>query len=733
MGTAVELTRRGKEVAELVGLGLTNREIAQRLFLSERTVEWHVEQIMNRLGFTSRSQIAAWMAASQPGSARRVPGAKRRGNLPASLTAFVGRRRELAAVEDLVAANRLVTLTGSGGIGKTRLALELAARLEPRYPDGAWMCDLAPLADAALLGDALVQTFSITTSLVDRLEAVREHLRDRACVLVLDNCEHLLAPSSAVAQDLLATSADLRIVATSRAPLGVIGEAVWRLDALPQEEAVDLFALRAGAAAPGFRVDASNYEAVATICVRLDRVPLALELVSPRMRLLTAQELAQRVLEPVATGTGTDRHGSLDAVAGWSYDLLDAEEHALFRHLGVFAGWFELEDAAAVAPHIANLPATMANLVEKSMVALGRSPSGAARYRLLEMLKEFARRRLADEGELDAARLRHAERMVTLNEHVGLRYSDEFKPKLTSMVDDTREALRTLIERQPKRAAWLAGTLRKFWTMTGRAPEGSRWCAAALAARPEESMERSWLELAHAIMLVRSGASPGDGEWLRDPVAAGSRFDNTPMAGHMFLAAGLLYSDLERRTISEDLFRRSVAAFMQEGDELLVNAARNNLAGELVGLGRLDEAIEMQKQTVESQRHLHGSEISYYIDTLAQAYALSGAVEEARELELESTQYMAPDQPLASVYNVHALAWAAAMRGKTETALRLHYFATRLFDEAGMTNKEPLGVAIYEVMERAEAGVGPEVTSRLRAEGEALSLDEALDLARIEG
>jgi predicted ATPase/DNA-binding CsgD family transcriptional regulator len=733
MGTAVELTRRGKEVAELVGLGLTNREIAQRLFLSERTVEWHVEQIMNRLGFTSRSQIAAWVAASQAGAPIRVPGVKRRGNLPASLTAFVGREREVAACEDLVARNRLVTVIGPGGIGKTRLALEVAARLEPRYPDGSWICDLAPLADPALLGDALVETFSIATSSADRLVAVREHLRDRACVLVLDNCEHLLAASSAVARDLLAGAADLRIVATSRAPLGVIGEAVSRLDALTPDEAIDLFALRAGAAAPGFRVDASNFQAVGMICSRLDRVPLALELVSPRLRLVSVQELAQRVLEPDARGAGTDRHGSLDAVADWSYRLLDGEERALFRHLGVFAGWFELDDAAAVAPHITTLSATMADLVEKSMVVLGRSPSGAPRHRLLEMLKEFARRRLADEGELDAARLRHAERMVTLNEHVGLRYSDELKPKLASMVDDTREALRTLIKRQPKRAAWLAGTLRKFWTMTGRAPEGARWCKAALAAGPEESMERSWLELAYAILLVRSGASPGDGEWLRDPVAAGSRFDNTPMAGHMFLAAGLLYSDLERRRVSEDLFRRSVAAFVRDGDELMVNAARNNLAGELVGLGRLDEAIEMQKQTVESQRRLGGSELSYYIDTLAQAYALSGLVEEARRLELESVQHMATDQPLPSVYNLHALAWAAAMRGKTETALRLHYYATRLFDEAGMTNKEPLGPAIYEVIERLEADVGPEVASRLRADGEALSLAEAFDLARREG
>src|SRR5438874_7847133 len=316
MASPAGLSPRARKVAELVGLGLTNREIAQRLFRSERTVEWHVEQIMNRLGFTSRSQIAAWVAASAGGSSTRVPGAKRRGNLPTAVTEFVGRARELAAVEELVTRNRLVTLTGPGGIGKTRLALELAARLRPHHPDGAWLCDLAPLADPSLVGDALVQTFSVSTASADRVGAVREHLRDRACVLVLDNCEHLLAPSAAVARDLLAASAGLRLLATSRAPLGVIGEAVWPLEPLTDEEAVDLFTLRAGAAAPGFRVDSSNAEAVAAICRRLDRVPLALELLSPRMRLLSAQELAEQVLDPVVKVSGTDRHGSLDAGAG---------------------------------------------------------------------------------------------------------------------------------------------------------------------------------------------------------------------------------------------------------------------------------------------------------------------------------------------------------------------------------------------------------------------------------
>jgi predicted ATPase/DNA-binding CsgD family transcriptional regulator len=735
MGAASGLTRRGTEIAQLVGLGLTNREIARKLFLSERTVEWHVLQVMNRLGFTSRTQIATWVARSDNTSPVRVPGARRRGNLPAALTSFVGRDRELAAVAELAGAHRLVTVTGPGGTGKTRLALRVAERLESSYPDGAWWCDLAPLTDPALFGDAVVQALGLNAGSADRLAAASDHLRDRECILVLDNCEHLVSPAAEAARRLLSAAPGLRIVATSRVPLGVAGEAVWRLDALPSVEAIELFAQRAAAAAPGFHIAPANAGAVETICERLDGMPLALELVAPRLRVSSVQELAKTALEQLAGDApyDMDRHGSLGAVAAWSYRLLTPAEQGLFRRLGVFAGWFELDDAIAVMPDAPEVLPTLSALVEKSMVVIDQTAAGTARYRLLEMLKEFARRRLADAGELDQVALLHAERMVWLNEQVGFDYLDEFKPKLALMVDDTRAALRTLIHQQPKRAAWLAGTLRKFWSMTGRAQEGARWCEAVLEAGPEPSVERSWLELTHTILRERSGRPLEESGWLDDPVAVASRPENRPMAGHMFLAAGLLNSDLERREIAEDLFRRSVACFEEQGDELNMNAARNNLAGELLSVGRLEEAIEMQKQTVDSQRRLHGSEISYFIDTLAQAYALSGAAEKARALELEAMLSLAPDQPVVAAINVHGLAWAAAMRGKTEAALRLHYYASGVFAEAGVRNTEPLGPTVYAAMERLETEVGPETCDRLRAQGQALSLEEAIALARSEG
>ena len=215
---ATQLTRRGHQVAELVAQGLSNRDIAKRLFLSDRTVEWHIEQILNRLGFTSRSEIAAWVGRTQAGAAVRVPGATHRGNLPAPLTSFVGRNTEMTALRDLVLANRLVTVTGPGGTGKTRLALALAEMLEPTYADGAWLCDLAPLADPTLVASTVAETLGLPKETPDLFAAARRNCGDISALLVLDNCEHVLPAASSVAEIVLAACRGLRILM-----LGVAG------------------------------------------------------------------------------------------------------------------------------------------------------------------------------------------------------------------------------------------------------------------------------------------------------------------------------------------------------------------------------------------------------------------------------------------------------------------------------------------------------------------------------
>ena len=409
-----KLTRRGKEVAELVALGLTNREIAKRLFLSDRTVEWHIEQILNKLGFSSRSQIAAWVVRSQASGVEPAQASWHRGNLPAQHTSFVGRERELRTLLDLVTANRLVTVVGAGGTGKTRLALRLAEELQSDFPDGVWLCDLAPVGDPSLVGDAIAQALELRRAARNRLMAVREHLKDRAALLMLDNCEHVLGSAAETIQELLAACHGVRILATSRSPLGLIGEAICRLDPMPEDDAMQLFEDRAEAAVPNFELDAGHRDTIAAICRRLDGVPLAIELVVPRLRVQSPTELAADLLDPAWQAASGDRHSSLFAVADSSYRLMTAAEQSLFRRVGVFAGWFECEDAAAVAPNAA--PATavlLGSLAEQSMVV--REPTGdAGRYRLLDTLRAFAVQRLDEAGELDEVRLDHAEHMVSV-------------------------------------------------------------------------------------------------------------------------------------------------------------------------------------------------------------------------------------------------------------------------------------------------------------------------------
>src|SRR5713226_8494130 len=499
VGQVVKLTRRAQEVAELVALGMTNRDIAGRLFLSERTVEWHLEQILNKLGFTSRSQVAAWVGRSQVGSRVLVPGIRLRGNLPAQLTTFVGRDRELSDLFELVTTNRLVTVTGPGGTGKTRLALRLAEELQTDLPHGSWLCDLAPVAEASLVGDAVAKGLGVNRTAPDRLGAVREHLRERSVVLVLDNCEHLLAASAAVARDLLAACAGVRIIATSRRPLGVIGEAVYQLNPLEHDDAIHLFMQRAEAAVPGFRFAATDGPSVATICRRLDGVPLAIELVVPRLRVQSADQLAAAVLDPAWQVSSGERHGSLRALADWSHRLLEPHEQVLFRRLGVFAGWFDAEDAEAVAPvGDKRIPVSLGSLVEHSMLVQEQTPVGR-RYRLLEILRAFALEQLEDTRELETAQLAHTDRMVWLVERVDIvpLPGSALRAKVTAMVDDVRAVLGKLLAVDPRRAAWLCASMMLTWIWSGRALEGLRWSDLALAANPEPSREGCWLLLGH--------------------------------------------------------------------------------------------------------------------------------------------------------------------------------------------------------------------------------------------
>jgi len=358
-------------------------------------------------------------------------------NLPQQVTSFVGRERDLAAVRNQLAKTRLLTLFGAGGLGKTRLSLQVAAEVLDDYPDGVWFVDLAPMTDERLVPQSVASVLGVKEEAGHPvIEALLKYIKDRRLLIILDNCEHLLRACGDLAKLLLQSGPHISILTSSREPLRVTGETTYPLaplsvpdpdekmsfEALTQCEAARLLIERARAVAPGFRLTQANAPAVAAICQGLDGIPLAIELAAARTRALSAEEIAARLFDRLRLLTRGDRTAlprqqTLRASIDWSYDLLIDSERALLRRLAVFAGGWTLEAAEAVGAgeqvHRADILELLTNLVEKSLVTLD---SETQRYRLLETVRQYAQERLDESNERNQACMHHLAYYVSLVE-----------------------------------------------------------------------------------------------------------------------------------------------------------------------------------------------------------------------------------------------------------------------------------------------------------------------------
>lgn len=411
-----------------------------------------------------------------------------RGNLPLAVTALLGRDAELSALVRLVHDVRMLTVTGPGGVGKTRLAMRVAEQSAEEYPDGIWLCDLAAIREDSLAAEAVTTALDIQRR-QDRstLEGLVEVLRPRRLLVVFDNCEHLLAPMGGIAEAILHACGDVRILATSREPLGVEGETVWPLEPLSlpragetdpvmamESAAVRLFVARATAVFPGFRLSAENVTPVVEICRRLDGLPLALELAAARVRSMAPAELADRLDERftiLTAGPRRDpRHHTLRDTVAWSYDLLGHAEQTLFDRLSAFAGTFTRHDAEEVCADgtvaVEAVTNVLAALVDKSMIVADTSRS-TTRYALLETLREFAQAQLHRAGGATELQRRHTRWAVgqVQDAQLGLDGPQEprFAARLEDLFDDLRIAHRSaLSDRDVDRALRLLAGAREF-------------------------------------------------------------------------------------------------------------------------------------------------------------------------------------------------------------------------------------------------------------------------------
>jgi predicted ATPase len=436
-----------------------------------------------------------------------------RTNLPAQLTSFIGREKEIAAVKRLIAANRLTTLTGSGGAGKTRLSLQVASELLDSFSDGVWFIEFAPLSDPALV----LQTVTNTLGLREEagrplLDVLTDYLRAKKVLLILDNCEHLVEAAAQLVQALLRACPNLHLLISSREALGIPGETAYRVPSLSipdtylaqsaetvtQCEAARLFIERAQTALPAFVVTDKNAPAVAQVCSRLDGIPLAIELAAARVKMLKVEQIAERLDDRfrLLTGgsrTALPRQQTLQAMIDWSYDLLPEPERALLRRLSVFAGGWTLEAAETVCQGSGiddyNLLELLTQLINKSLVVVDADQEIETRYRLLETVRQYAREKLSEAGEGLEVRDRHLQYFLGLAERAEPQVQgaeqQAWLDRLEVEHDNFRAALEWSLGGEETRAQAglrIASSLWWFWFMRGHGDEGGEWFKRALTA-----------------------------------------------------------------------------------------------------------------------------------------------------------------------------------------------------------------------------------------------------------
>ncbi len=573
-------------------------------------------------------------------------------HLPVETTSFVDRRREQADGRELLARARLVTLTGPGGVGKTRLATRIAARVERAFPDGVRFVHLAGLDDPALVPLAAADALGLHDySARPPLNALVEHVRDRRLLLVVDNCEHLLPACAELAAALLRGTTGVRVLATSRHRLGLTEEHLLDVRPLPVPDpdlsaadgypALALFADRAAAVAPGFRLTAGNRAAVARLCRRLDGLPLAIELAAVRMRVLSVEQLLERLddryrLLSAGSPAALPRHRTLRAAIDWSHELCTEREQLVWARLSVCAGGFDLETAEVVCADGERIRSydvleAVAGLVDKSVLCREPGPDGV-RYRLLDTLRHYGLDNLRQSAgeEEPAARRRHRDRMQAIAAACERAWfgpgQREIVARLRADQDNLRAALdHSLTEPGEERAGLrLAGTLWFYWHACGAPREGRYWLDRALDANPEPTRERArglWV----AGLLAGCPEDLTRGLHRAEEAHALARgLDDAAEAAHADYVIGVI------RLFSDDLpaalahFEAGVARGRVAGQHLsLVGLDQVELACTLGFLGQADRAVEICHQALRLCEE-HGEEWvrSYVLRMLALAHTV---------------------------------------------------------------------------------------------------------------
>jgi predicted ATPase/class 3 adenylate cyclase len=588
-------------------------------------------------------------------------------NLPQQVTSFIGREKAMAELEALLAKTRLLTLTGAGGAGKTRLSLQVAATALDDFPDGAWLIELAPLADPALVPQTVASVLGLREEPGKAItQTLTEHLKTRQLLLLLDNCEHLLAAGATLADTLVRQCAGVKILATSREALGIQGEQTYRVPSLslPDRkdlatpatlstyESVRLFIDRGLAVRPDFQVTNQNAPALASVCCRLDGIPLAIELAAARVRTLAVEEIDRKLGERfrLLTGgskTALPRQQTLRALIDWSYELLHEPEQRLLQRLSVFAGGWTLEAAEAVCAcegvDKGDVFDLLSSLSDKSLVT-GEQTEGHTRYGLLETVLEYAREKLTESGGEQAIRQRHRDYFLSLAQEARPKLLGPETAEWLQRLEDEHENLRAGFEWSLQETASGAdlrfcGLLQRFWTIRGPYSEGRDWCTRALGKTGGEEPTAQ-----------RAGALHVAGElayFQGDYLCARTQYEaSLAILRQLGDRRGIAVSLLSSGTVAfeqgdyaaaRSFYEQSLVIARELGDRSVIASILGNLGDLDLGEGRIASARTLLEESLAIRRSLGDlGGIAASLGMLGNVSFADGDLVSARKLHEES-------------------------------------------------------------------------------------------------
>jgi non-specific serine/threonine protein kinase len=761
---------QGLERAETRPRRETLRHLVAALRLSP---EQAVELERAALPIPRRRQVVPLTAGAARGGGR--PDVSMRHNLPVQLTSFVGRERALIDLHDRLRSTHLLTLTGTGGCGKTRLALQVASHSVDDYVDGVWLVELAGGVDPALV-DQSVATVAAVREIAGQplLTTVVAALRSSQLLLVLDNCEHLIEACARLADAILRACPNIRILATSREPLGIAGEVGWRVPSLtiaPAEqpphpddllagEAVRLFVDRAVAAEPSFGLTEQNAAAVARICRRLDGIPLAIELAARRVTALSVEQIAGRLDQRFLLLSGGNRAGlprqqTLAATVDWSYNLLSPPERALFDRLSVFAGGFTLEAAETVAgemgedagssPPGATGPARtdvvdlLTHLVDKSLVVADMEAAGTERYHLLETLRQYAHERLAQRGEREAIGRRHAtyylDRGVEARPYVLGPDQVSWLNRLDRDHDNLHAALRWAIEREDADLGLrLVASLSWFWYLRGHYGEARALRAAVLAlpTRPDLAALRAELLQGGGMLAIHQGDYPAARAFLDEGLAIARRVSDPSLLALTLITLGWVTRVQDDYATARPALEEGLAVARAAGDAFHTAMASHHLGLlDLEADRDVDVAWSRNEESLAYFRQIGNRRMAgVVLVAMSRVARLAAHAARARTLIIEAVHAYGEVGDVGQIpQTLHVLASLDADEGQLARAVRLAAAAAKLADLLG-ARAWPVTIRERDAwLVPARTALGDAIFAHTWAEGQAMTREQAVAYA----